>query len=167
MAFRANLSHQHYGGGSMAKSSLFDSIKTAVSLIPASERWQLLRISILQIFLSFLDLAGVIFIGALGSLAVRGVASQGAGDRVSQILSFLRLDEFSFQGQITSLGILAAMLLTSRSIFSFLISRKTIFIMAKKSAKLSSEIIRSLSLCHNWRKCHNGWTSSEYSQYGN
>jgi ABC-type multidrug transport system fused ATPase/permease subunit len=128
----------------MAKSSFLDSIKTAISLIPTSERWQLLRISILQILLSFLDLAGVILIGALGSLAVRGVASQGAGDRVSQILSFLRLDEFSFQGQITALGILAVILLTSRSIFSFLISRKTIFIMAKKSAKLSSEIIRRL-----------------------
>jgi ABC-type multidrug transport system fused ATPase/permease subunit len=128
----------------MAKSSLLDSIKTAVSLVPLGERWHLVRISILQILLSFLDLAGVILIGALGSLAVRGVASQGAGDRVSQILGFLKLDSFTFQGQITALGVLAATLLIGRSIFSFLISQKTIFLMAKKSATLSSEIIRRL-----------------------
>jgi ATP-binding cassette, subfamily B, bacterial PglK len=121
-----------------------DSIKTAVSLVPAGERWQLLRISILQILLSFLDLAGVILIGALGSLAVRGVASQGAGDRVSEILVFFRIDNFTFQDQITALGVLAAAFLISRSVFSFLLSRRTILLMAKKSAALSAEIIRRL-----------------------
>jgi hypothetical protein len=127
----------------MSSSSAFDSIKTALSLVPSSERSQLIRISILQVLLSFLDLAGVVLIGALGSLAVRGVSQQGAGDRVAQILEFLRLDEYSFQGQVTALGVLAATLLISRSIFSFAISRKTIFLMTKKSAKLSSRMAQA------------------------
>lgn len=124
--------------------SLFGSFKTASALVPKNERWQLIRISVFQVLLSFLDLAGVVLIGALGSLAVRGVSSQGAGDRVAQILDFLRLENFSFQQQVTFIGILAATLLISRSVLSFLISRKTIFIMSKKSAMLSAEIIRRL-----------------------
>lgn len=128
----------------MTKTSLSNSIKTGFSLVPPNERWQLIRISILQIILSFLDLAGVILIGALGSLAIRGVAAQNTGDRVSQILVFLNFDNFSLQGQITALGVLSATLLICRSIFSFAVTRKTIFIMAKKSAILSAQIIQRL-----------------------
>lgn len=128
----------------MAGISFFGSARTAFELVPKGERWQLARISMLQVLLSFLDLAGVVLLGALGSLAVRGVSSQGAGDRVSQLLIFLHLESYTFQKQVMVIGILASSLLVTRSMFSFLVSRKTIFIMSRKSAMLSAEIIRRL-----------------------
>ena len=57
-----------------------------------------------QIFLGLLDLAGVAAIGMLGSLAVRGVSSQGPGDRVEAVLRFLHLSNQTFQTQAAILG---------------------------------------------------------------
>jgi ATP-binding cassette subfamily C protein len=74
--------------------------------------------SIFQVLLSFLDLAGVAIIGVLGSLTVNGVQSRKPGNRVESVLSFLQLDDRTFQFQAASLGVLAALLLMSRTLLS-------------------------------------------------
>ena len=105
------------------------------------------RISIVvafQIFLGLLDLAGVAAIGMLGSLAVRGVSSQGPGDRVGEVLRFLHLSNQSFQTQAAILGCLAAGLLIGRTILSVVFARRTLYFLSRRGARISSSLISKL-----------------------
>ena len=97
-----------------------------------------------QVFLGLLDLAGVAANGMLGSLAVRGVSSQGPGDRVEAVLSFLHLSNKTFQTQAAILGCLAAGLLISRTIFSIIFTRRTLYFLSRRGARISSTLVSKL-----------------------
>lgn len=97
-----------------------------------------------QMFLGLLDLAGVAAIGMLGSLAVRGVSSQGPGDRVGAVLDFLQLSNQSFQTQAAVLGCLAAGLLIGRTILSVVFARRTLYFLSRRGARISSSLISKL-----------------------
>lgn len=97
-----------------------------------------------QIFLGLLDLAGVAAIGMLGSLAVRGVSSQGPGDRVEVVLRYLHLSHQTFQTQAAVLGCLAAGLLISRTILSVIFARRTLYFLSRRGARISSSLISKL-----------------------
>ena len=99
---------------------------------------------VIQIFLGLLDLAGVAAVGALGALAVRGVSSQKPGDRVSSVLNLLHLQGQSFQMQAAILGCIAAALMISRTIFSVLFARKTLYFLSRRGAQVSSNLIAKL-----------------------
>jgi len=97
-----------------------------------------------QIFLGLLDLSGVAAIGMLGSLAVRGVSSQGPGDRVEAVLRFLHLSNQTFQTQAAVLGCMAASLLISRTIFSIIFTRRTLYFLSRRGARISSTLVSKL-----------------------
>ena len=97
-----------------------------------------------QIFLGLLDLAGVAAIGMLGSLAVRGVSSQGPGDRVEVVLRYLHLSNQTFQTQAAVLGCLAAGLLISRTVLSVFFARRTLYFLSRRGARISSSLISKL-----------------------
>jgi len=80
----------------------------------------------------------------LGSLAVRGVSSQGPGDRVEAVLSFLHLSGQTFQTQAAVLGCLAAGLLISRTIFSIIFTRRTLYFLSRRGARISSTLVSKL-----------------------
>ena len=99
---------------------------------------------ILQASLGFLDLIGVVMIGIIGSLTVSGIQSGAPGDRVSKTLEVIGIAEFKFQNQVAILGILACVLLISRTIFSVVITRKTLRFLSRKGAEISSTLTRKL-----------------------
>jgi ABC-type multidrug transport system fused ATPase/permease subunit len=113
-------------------------------LLPKSDRRKLILVSILQLLLSFVDLIAVGIIGVLGALTVRGINSQEPGDRVSAILDFLHLSNFSFQETVAILGLLAGLLLVSRTLASVFLTRKTLFFLARRGAFLSSLLVSKL-----------------------
>jgi len=94
--------------------------------------------------MGFLDLIGVLTIGVIGTLSVNGIQSKGPGPRVEEILSILRLSNLAFQKQVAILGVLASILLISRTIFSVLIIRKTMFFLSRRSSEISSRLIKKL-----------------------
>jgi ATP-binding cassette subfamily C protein len=58
---------------------------------------------LIQVFLGLLDLAGVVIVGLLGSLAISGVGSNQPGDRVSAFLKLSQLSDNSLQFQVGAL----------------------------------------------------------------
>jgi ABC-type multidrug transport system fused ATPase/permease subunit len=94
--------------------------------------------------MGFLDLIGVLTIGVIGTLSVNGIQSKGPGPRVEEILSILGLSNLAFQKQVAILGVLASILLISRTIFSVLIIRKTMFFLSRRSSEISSQLIKKL-----------------------
>jgi ABC-type multidrug transport system fused ATPase/permease subunit len=110
-------------------------------ILSVSDRKKLFGVVVIQVFFGLLDLAGVALVGVLGALAVNGVQSRSPGNRVSEVLRLLNIDQLSLQEQATVIGLLAATLLISKTILSVLFVRKTMFFLARRSALISSDLI--------------------------
>ena len=113
-------------------------------LLPKSDRRKLILVSILQLLLSLMDLLAIGIVGVLGALTIRGINSQGPGNRVSAILDFLHLSNFSFQETVAILGLFAGVLLISRTLASVFLTRKTFFFLARRGAYISSLLVSKL-----------------------
>ena len=97
-----------------------------------------------QFFASILDLAGIAFIGVLGSLTVAGIQSKSPSNLIQDILEYLQLSEFTFQYQVGILGAMAAVSLLSRSFITIFLSRATLRFLSQKSAEASTKTIKKL-----------------------
>lgn len=116
-------------------------IARSVRILSATDRRKVFAVIIFQVFFGLLDLAGIALVGVMGALAVTGVQSKEPGNRVSMILNFLRIEEYSLQSQATVIGLLAAMLLIAKTLFSVIFVRKTIFFLSRRSAGISANLI--------------------------
>jgi ABC-type multidrug transport system fused ATPase/permease subunit len=104
----------------------------------------MLAVAMIQIFLSLLDLAGVLIVGLLGSLAITGVANSNRGDRVTQVLELLNIDNLQLQKQVAILGLIAAALLIFKTLASLYFTRRSLYFLSRRSAQLSSILISKL-----------------------
>jgi ABC-type multidrug transport system fused ATPase/permease subunit len=91
-----------------------------------------------------LDLLGVLAIGLLGALSVTGLQSRNPGNQVTEALEFLHIQEASFQEQVIVLGISAVVLLVGRTVLSIFFTRRTLFFLSRRGAKISADLISRL-----------------------
>jgi ABC-type multidrug transport system fused ATPase/permease subunit len=121
-------------------------LRRSFALLPKPERVKIGLIVLFQIGLAFLDLIGVAIIGLLGALSVSGIqsSSPAEGGRVSRVLSILQLENFTFQDQVAILGVLAALILTSRTLISILFARRALYYLTFSAARISSKLLRNI-----------------------
>lgn len=119
-------------------------IGRSVHVLPKKDQIKILVIAILQIILGGLDLLGVIAIGLLGALSVTGLQSNGPGDRVQSALNFLHISDASFQTQASILGISAVLLLVGRTLLSIFFTRRILFFLSRRGARISANLIARL-----------------------
>lgn len=91
-----------------------------------------------------LDLLGVVAIGLLGALSVTGLQSHKPGDRVSSALRVLHISGSSFQTQATILGAGAIFLLVGRTVLSIFFTRRILFFLSRRGAKISANLVARL-----------------------
>lgn len=113
-------------------------------LLSERDRKLVFIVILLNVFLGFLDLLGVIAIGVLGTLTVFGIGSRAPGDRVSFLLETLSLENLSFQQQAAILAISAAVIFVTRTIFSIITTRRILHFLSNRAAVLSNELTRKL-----------------------
>ena len=116
-------------------------IARSARILSKSDRKKVIAVIVIQILFGLLDLAGVAIFGVLGALAVTGLQSKGPGNRVSSVLEILHLENQSLQTQATILGLLATALLVSKTFFSVVFIRKTVFFLSRRSATISANLI--------------------------
>jgi ABC-type bacteriocin/lantibiotic exporter with double-glycine peptidase domain len=116
----------------------------AIEILSPVDRRKIIFITILQILIGVLDLLGVIAIGLLGALSVSGLQSSNPENRVSVALEILRIQDLTFQQQSMILGISAAILLVGRTVLSIFFTRKTLFFLSRRGAKISADLISKL-----------------------
>ena len=119
-------------------------VNRSLRVLPRSDRPKIIAVVALQIGLGFLDLLGVAAFGVLGALAVTGVQSQQPGNRVSGVLHFFKLSEFTFQQQIAVIAITAASILVIRTILSIFITKRIYYFLSRRGAVISSNLIARL-----------------------
>jgi ABC-type multidrug transport system fused ATPase/permease subunit len=111
-------------------------------LLSKTDRRKILIIAVIQIFLGFLDLLGVIFIGAIGILAVNGLGTQQPNNGVDRFLSFLHLTELSLQSQVGVLGLLATLVFILKTGFSAYFTRRVLNYLSYKGSELSVKSVQ-------------------------
>jgi len=120
------------------------SIRRSILILSPSDQRKIVAVSIFQIFLGFLDLLGVLIIGLLGTLSVTGLQSNGPSERISKILGLLNIQDIKFQIQIVILVIFAAVLLVGRTILSIFFTRRVLFFLSQRGARISADLISRL-----------------------
>ena len=113
-------------------------------LFDKNDRKKIYLITIAQVLSNFLDLIGVALLGVLGSLAISGSASRDSGSRVQSVLKFLNLDDNTIQSQAAIIGVMAATFLVTKTLFSLIFARKTMYFLTYRSAKLTESLISKL-----------------------
>ena len=119
-------------------------IENSFRILEKRDRKRILIVILLQILLGFLDLVGVMVIGVVGALAVNGIQSQPAGNRVTMVLQLLSLDGMNFQNQVAILGVVASLVLIGRTLMSMYITRRILYYLSRRSAIMSSNLISKL-----------------------
>lgn len=113
-------------------------------LLSKRDKKNLVIISVIQALLGVLDLIGVGLIGILGALSINGIQSRNADGQVGKFLSWMQLENLNFQSQVAIIGGLAVLLLLSRTILTIYFSRRTIYYLTIKSAKITGLISSGL-----------------------
>jgi len=116
----------------------------SLQILDSADRKKLFIVTIFQSALAFLDLAGVALVGLVGALAVTGVQSMNPGNRVSTALDFLGIQSFTIQKQVAILGLLAAGLFIVRTVLSVIVSRRTLFFLSRRAAKITGNLTAKL-----------------------
>lgn len=116
----------------------------AAHLLDSSDRRKVIWVILLQIAFGFFDLMGVMLIGVIGALAITGVSSGKPGDRVSTFLELVGLQDSPLQVQVASIGLVAAALLISKTLFSIYFSRRVLFFLSRRGAAVSARMVAKL-----------------------
>lgn len=119
-------------------------LKRVFKMFSTSDRRKLKFVAFAQIFLSFLDLFAVAMIGALTALTVMSIQSKSPGNRVSSLLEFAQLSNFSFRMQIAILAIIAVLAMILRSYISILTNKRILYFLSLRTAKISSRLTNQL-----------------------
>ena len=119
-------------------------LSRAIKVLSRADQRKIIAITVLQILMGGLDLLGVIAIGLLGALSVTGLQSGEPGDRVSAALRILHIQSATFQRQAVILGISAVVLLVGRTVLSIFFTRRTLFFLSRRGAKISADLISRL-----------------------
>jgi len=119
-------------------------IARSVSILSRTDKQKIAAVVVAQICLGWLDLLGILAIGLLGALSVTGLQSQNPGDRVSQALRILQISDATFQTQVSIIGIIALCLLVGRTMLSIFFTRRTLYFLSRRGAKISANLISRL-----------------------
>ena len=119
-------------------------IGRSASVLTRSDQKKVLVVVTAQIMLSVLDLIGVALIGVLGALAISGENSQREGSRILGLLTKMGIADNSLSFQAAVIGLSAASLLIGRSLLSVFFSRKTMFFLSRRGARISANLVSRL-----------------------
>jgi ABC-type multidrug transport system fused ATPase/permease subunit len=113
-------------------------------ILSPADQLKILLVTFVQIGLSILDLIGVAFIGVLTALTLNGIQSKKSTGTVSDILNKLGIADLTFQNQAAILGVIAGILLVSRTVLTLLFNKKLLVFLNLRGAKFSSLLLKKL-----------------------
>lgn len=122
----------------------FSAIRRSIAIFPKRDQKRIVFVTVIQILLGILDLVGVAIVGVLGALAVNGIQSKSAGNRVQHILQIVGLGATNLQTQVAILGVCSALILVLRTIASIVFTRRILYYLSRKSAEITSSLVSRL-----------------------
>ena len=121
-------------------SAIYRSLKT----LSRRDQRTILIVIILQITFGILDIIGIGLIGIVASLAINNASTLDSNSRILWFLSQVGLGNSSRADQVTTLALVAAFLLISKTLFTIYFTRRIVFFLSRRGAQLSADLISRL-----------------------
>jgi len=125
----------------MSRSNKKSATLLAFATLNRHEKTRIQLIAGTQVILNFLDLAGVLTLGALSGLALSGINSGPVIPAVEFVLVLFNIENLSFQSQAIALAIISTILLIGRTILSVFYTRRTLRFLSRIGAEKSSKTV--------------------------
>ena len=119
------------------------SVKKALALLDRRSRRILFILIIIQVLLAGLDLLGVLLFGAVAALSASSLSGQGS-PLVERVIDSLGLNQVDEGYLAIVLAAVAGILFILKSIFSFLLTRRSLQFLANRQAIVSSRLAERL-----------------------
>lgn len=116
-------------------------IRGIIKIIPPVSKRKLLVYQLVQIALNALDVLSVALMGAIAALAINGIQSKPAGNKVQKVLEVTQLDGFTFQTQIGLLGSSAVLLMLFKVLLQYIVSKRILNLLFNVSIDLSKSLL--------------------------
>ena len=123
----------------------FSDLKSCINLLTRKSKYRLIRISILHIFLGVIDLIGIATIGVIASLSIRGLQSYPPDSRIGKFLEIVGISNLPFQTQAAILGVAASLILMTRTVSSYFVSKNTYYFMSNIANEISRNIFSKMT----------------------
>jgi ABC-type multidrug transport system fused ATPase/permease subunit len=122
----------------------FAEIKKVLSLLSKRDRFRLVLVLIINIFLAFLDLIGVALIGVATASLIRGLQSLEVGDQASRFLELLNLDGLPQRSLLMLLVSGAVFFFILKTLLSVYFFRRTLRYLSYRNAEISSSLVSKM-----------------------
>ena len=122
------------------RSAIYRSLRT----LSRRDQRTILIVIVLQIIFGLLDIIGIGLIGIVASLAINNASTLDPNSRILWFLSQIGLENSSKADQVTTLALVAASLLVSKTLFTIFFTRRIIFFLSRRGAQLSADLISRL-----------------------
>lgn len=134
--------HRGLNAEDFQRTSLWWSIKKAISLIPPPKRRLLYLAVTIQVSLAFLDLIGIALIGLVASVAVSGIGITSIPPAAQNIIDALGLGGLTVSQLSVVLALAAVTVLVAKTIASAFMSRWITRFLAARQAEVSTQLAR-------------------------
>lgn len=121
-----------------------NAFRVALDTLGKKDSRKLTIILFIQILLGLFELLALSLVALLGSVAINGISTGTANPRVADFFEIFNIQLISFQKQVAVLGSIAALFMIIRTLTTMLLSRKTLFFLSVRSAKISTSLVSRL-----------------------
>ena len=123
------------------KNSLKSSTLKSLSLLNKAQKNKLSILILVQICNSILDTVGILLLGIITSLGMSINSDETPNSLVTSVSSFLKIDNYSMELQLTLYGIAAMFILMTRTLVSLILTRLTFQFLSKVAAEVSKSLL--------------------------
>ena len=120
--------------------SQWATVKQSVEILPELARRRLILASLVQIFLNFLDLAGLALIAGIGSLSLHAMKGTSSGPTVDFILRAANIDNLQVVQQVSLMASVSIVLFATKTVVSIFLMKKIYRFLNRIGADLAVDI---------------------------
>ena len=125
-------------------SSTKKAFQIALNTLGKKDSKKLGIILVIQVILGFFELLALSIFALLGSVAINGISTGKANSKITDFFEMFGIELISFQKQVAVLGSVAAVFMITRTLTTMILSRKTLFFLSVRSAKISTTLVSRL-----------------------
>lgn len=122
----------------------YERFKASFFMLDASLKKRLSRVVFAQFLMSILDLIGVMLVGVVGALAAGKILGQSSNLFLDSIIDRLWLSDLSLSLQVAVISGFALLILTSRSIVTIQLSRRTLKFLSVAAGQMTVSLFEKL-----------------------
>jgi ABC-type multidrug transport system fused ATPase/permease subunit len=126
---------------SRKKQNLFSLSSYSLSFLNKQDKIKLRILTIAQFVVSFMDAIGLVALGILVSIGITYTQGGESSTNLDSLFQFMNLNDFGIEYQMLFFGICAVFFLTSRTVISLFLSKKTFLFLGRISAKVSRDLL--------------------------